>query len=221
MVLDEFIEQPRIAYFSMEIALRNEIPTYAGGLGVLAGDTMRSAADLELPLVAVSLISRAGYFTQEIDTQGHQTEHPSVWEPRSWAKPLDAKIAVQIEGRSVWITAWLYVLESRMRGREPVLLLDTDLPENCPEDREITHYLYGGDEAYRLKQEIVLGIGGVRMLHALGFRISLYHMNEGHSALLGLELLQQNVRPREDLRAGEQPCPQGARTMPLHDPYTR
>lgn len=112
---------------------------------------------------------------------------------------------MQIEGRAVWITAWLYVLESRMHGREPVLLLDTDLPENRPEDREITHYLYGGDEAYRFKQEIVLGIGGVRMLHALGFRISLYHMNEGHSALLGLELLEQNVRPREDLRPGEPP----------------
>lgn len=205
MVLDEFIEQPRIAYFTMEIALRREIPTYAGGLGVLAGDTMRSAANMELPLVAVSLVSRAGYFRQEIDAQGRQIEHPSVWEPQAWAKPLDAKIAVQIEGRPVWITAWLYMLESRMHGREPVLLLDTDLPENRPEDREITHYLYGGDEAYRLKQEIVLGIGGVRMLHALGFSISLYHMNEGHSALLGLELLQRYVHPREDLRVGEQP----------------
>jgi alpha-glucan phosphorylase-like protein len=169
----------------MEIALRSEIPTYAGGLGVLAGDTIRSAADLELPLVAVSLVSRAGYFRQEIDSRGRQVEHAATWVPRDWAQPLDAKIAVTIEGRLVWIGAWLYVLEGTMGGREPVLLLDTDLDENHPDDREITHYLYGGDDAYRFKQEIVLGIGGVRLLQALGFRILQYHMNEGHSALLG------------------------------------
>src|SRR3989344_5983075 len=160
-MLDDFIHDPRVAYFSMEIALRNEIPTYAGGLGVLAGDTMRSAADLALPLVAVSLVSRAGYFRQEIDAQGRQVERPALWEPREWAQPLDAKIAVPIEGRAVWIGAWLYVLEGHMGGSQPVLLLDTDLEENRREDREITHYLYGGDETYRLKQEIVLGVGGM------------------------------------------------------------
>lgn len=205
MVIAEFTERPRIACFTMEIALREEIPTYAGGLGVLAGDTMRSAADMDLPLVAVSLVSRFGHFCQEIDAGGSQIEHPCPWEPPDWAKPLGAKIAVQIAGRPVWITAWLYVLESRLRGREPVLLLDTDLPENHRDDRGITHFLYGGDDTYRLKQEIVLGIGGVRMLHALGFDISVYHMNEGHSALLGLELLQRLVHPRNQLRAGEQP----------------
>src|SRR5574340_1208724 len=161
-MLDEYIHQPRVAYFSMEIALRNEIPTYAGGLGVLAGDTIRSAADLELPLVAVSLVSRAGYFRQEIDANGRQVEHASRWEPRDWAKPLDAKTAVTIEGRPVWIGAWLYVLEGHMGGRQPVLLLDTDLDENRSDDREITHYLYGGDDAYRFKQEIVLGIDLLR-----------------------------------------------------------
>jgi starch phosphorylase len=202
-MLEEFIHQPRVAYFSMEIALRNEIPTYAGGLGVLAGDTMRSAADLGLPLVAVSLVSRAGYFRQEIDAKGRQVEHASRWEPREWAKPLDAKIAVSIEGHPVWIRAWLHVLEGQMGGRQPVLLLDTDLDENRPEDREITHYLYGGDETYRFKQEIVLGIGGVRMLQALGFEIRQYHMNEGHSALLGLELLRRHEYPPQDVRPGE------------------
>jgi glycogen phosphorylase len=200
---DEFIYEPRIAYFSMEIALRNEIPTYAGGLGILAGDTMRSAADLGLPLVAVSLISRAGYFRQEIDERGRQREQPDPWEPARWAHPLQAKVAVPIEGRIVWVSAWLYVLQSHLGGREPVLLLDTDLPENAPEDREITHRLYGGDEAYRLKQEIVLGIGGVRLLHALGFRIRQYHMNEGHSALLGVELLRRNAYLPDDLQPGE------------------
>jgi starch phosphorylase len=204
-MLDEFTHEPRVAYFSMEIALRNEIPTYAGGLGVLAGDTVRSAADLALPLVAVSLVSRAGYFRQEIDAQGRQIERTGLWDPREWAQPLDAKIAVSIEGRAVWIGAWLYVLEGHMGGRQPVLLLDTDLNENRRDDREITHYLYGGDETYRFKQEIVLGIGGVRLLRALGFKIRQYHMNEGHSALLGLELLRRYAYPPEDLRPGEPP----------------
>lgn len=204
-MLDEFIHEPRVAYFSMEIALRNGIPTYAGGLGVLAGDTVRAAADLTLPLVAVSLVSRAGYFRQEIDPQGRQVEHPSPWDPAGFAKALDAKIAVSIENRPVWIGAWLYVLEGHMGGRQPVLLLDTDLDENHPEDRTITHFLYGGDDNYRLKQEIVLGIGGVRLLHALGFRIRQYHMNEGHSALLGVELLRRHSYPPEDLRPGESP----------------
>src|SRR3972149_535231 len=159
-MLDEFIHEPRVAYFSMEIALRSEIQTYAGGLGVLAGDTMRSATDLELPMVAVSLVSRAGYFRQEIDAQGRQLEHAATWDAKRWAQPLDAKIAVPIEGRTVWMGAWLYVLEGSGGGRQPVLLLDTDLNENSSDDREITHYLYGGDNVYRLKQEIGLGIGG-------------------------------------------------------------
>lgn len=202
-MLDEFIHEPRIAYFSMEIALRDEIPTYAGGLGVLAGDTIRSATDLELPMVAVSLVSRAGYFRQEIDAQGRQLEHPATWDPASLTQPLDAKIAVTIDGRTVWIGAWLYVLEGHIGGRQPVLLLDTDLDENHRDDREITHYLYGGDNVYRLKQEIVLGIGGVRLLQALGFTIRHYHMNEGHSALLGLELMRRYTYSSEDLRPGE------------------
>lgn len=192
-MLDKFIHEARIAYFSMEIVLRNEMPTYAGGLGVLAGDTMRSATDLELPMVAVSLASRAGYFRQQLDAQGYQVEHEAIWDPKRWAQPLDAKIAVPIEGRTVWIGAWLYVLEGHMGGRQPVLLLDTDLDENHGEDRAITRYLYGGDNVYRLKQEIVLGIGGVRMLQALGFIIRHYHMNEGHSALLGLELMRRSI----------------------------
>ena len=204
-MLAEFTDQPRIAYFSMEIALRSEIPTYAGGLGILAGDTIRSAADLDLPLVAVSLVSRGGYFHQELDANGVQTERPWSWDPATCAKPVGAKIAIEIESRRVWIGAWLYVLESHLGGRQPVLLLDTDLSENTDQDRQLTHYLYGGDDAYRLKQEIVLGIGGVRMLHALGFEISRYHMNEGHSALLCIELLERSMRPCEELRPGEQP----------------
>ena len=200
---DEFIHEPRIAYFSMEIALRNEIPTYAGGLGILAGDTVRSATDLGLPLVAVTLVSRAGYFSQRIDGAGRQIETPAAWDPAACARLLDAKVAVPIEGQAVWVGAWLYVMEGHLGGRQPVMLLDTDFPENAPADREITHHLYGGDDTYRLKQEIVLGIGGVRLLQALGFRIRQYHLNEGHSALLGVELLRRHAYPPEDLRPGE------------------
>jgi len=199
----DFLTSRRIGYFSMEIALKPEIPTYSGGLGVLAGDTLRSAADLRIPLVAVTLVSRKGYFRQEIDPQGRQIEHPDPWDPARYADQLPAKIAVQIEGRDVWVGGWLYVLTGIDGGREPIILLDTDLPENRDDDRGITDVLYGGDAEYRLMQEIVLGIGGVRMLDALGFRIAHYHLNEGHSALLTLQLLLRHAYPPEDLRPGD------------------
>ncbi len=201
--LEPFIHVPRIAYFSMEIALRVEIPTYAGGLGVLAGDTLRSAADLGLPLVAVTPVARAGYFRQEIDAAGRQLERADTWDPARWATPLPAKIAVSIEERDVWVRGWLYTVQGGTGLRVPVILLDTDLDENLPADRELTHYLYGGDETYRLKQEIVLGIGGTRLLQALGFRIHTYHLNEGHSALLALELLWRLERRGNDIAPGE------------------
>jgi len=204
-VLDDFLQEARVAYFSMEIALRSEVPTYAGGLGVLAGDTLRSAADLSLPLVGVTLVSRAGYFRQELDAGGRQIAHPALWDPAHWASALDARVAVRIEDRAVWVGAWLFVVESELGGRAPVLLLDTDLAENAPADREITHHLYGGDDEYRLRQEMILGMGGVRLLHALGFEISAYHMNEGHSALLGVELLRRFTYPTSELRPGESP----------------
>ena len=202
-ILDDFIREPRIAYFSMEIALRPDIPTYAGGLGILAGDTMRSAADLDLPMVAVSLVSRAGYFRQTLDANGRQSEVPAVWEPRRFASLLHAKIAVPIEDRDVWVASWLYILEGQWGGHQPIILLDTDLDENRAQDRELTHYLYGGDDRYRLKQEAVLGIGGVRILSALGFHIRQYHLNEGHSALLTLEVLRHYAYAPEDLQPGE------------------
>ncbi|MFM9888735.1 MAG: alpha-glucan family phosphorylase, partial [Burkholderiales bacterium] len=198
-----FTSQERIAYFTMEIALRSDIPTYAGGLGVLAGDMIRSAADCELPMVTVTLVSRRGYFRQEIDQLGRQVEKPDGWDPARFARRLGAQIAVPIEGREVWVGAWLYVLEGVPVGREPVILLDTDLDQNSPADREITHHLYGGDAAYRLKQEIVLGIGGVRMLEALSVRVRQFHLNEGHSALLTLELLRRHAFPAESVRPGE------------------
>ena len=203
--LDEFVRGNRIAYFSMEIALDNAIPTYSGGLGVLAGDTVRSAADLEIPMVAVTLVSRMGYFRQEIDARGRQVEHADPWDPASKAVPLSAMVAVDISGRPVWIRSWLYILKGYSKGRQPVILLDSDLEQNNSEDRQLTHFLYGGDTRYRLKQEVILGIGGIRMLRALGFEIRQYHMNEGHSALLGIELMRRYAFRREDLHDGELP----------------
>lgn len=204
-MLSEFLIRERIAYFTMEIALEASIPTYAGGLGILAGDTVRSAADLQVPLVGVSLVSRYGYFRQEITEQGAQLEHPDFWDPSQRLQRVGAKIALTIENREVWVSAWLYVVKAHLGGSVPIVLLDTDLPENESSDREITYQLYGGDNAYRLRQEMVLGVGGVRMLQALGFRIRKYHLNEGHAALLALELLRHTRRPPSDIRPGELP----------------
>lgn len=204
MRLDEFTWEPRIAFFSMEIAAQPEIPTYSGGLGILAGDALRAAADLDLALVGVTLVSHLGYFRQGIDEAGQQTEQPDPWEASESAIRLEAKVTVPVEGRSVWTGGWLYILKGARSG-QPVILLDTDLYENSPDDREITNCLYGGDDENRLKQEIVLGIGGVRLLGALGFHISHYHMNEGHSSLLALELLRSHAVPSEDLRGNESP----------------
>ncbi|HEX9645904.1 MAG TPA: alpha-glucan family phosphorylase [Alphaproteobacteria bacterium] len=203
--LDPFLGRTHIAYFSMELAIRPEMRSYAGGLGILAGDTARSCADLELPVVFVTLVSRAGYFRQTIDRDGRQVEAPDWWRPGEWCTPLDAMIAVAIDGRPVWIRPWLYMLSCPHGHRIPILLLDTDLDQNAAADREITHFLYGGDDAYRLKQEIVLGLGGIRLLRALGFDVHTYHLNEGHAALLTLDLLNRWKIAPEDRIAGEPP----------------
>jgi starch phosphorylase len=197
--LREFTAEPMIAYFSMEIGIKNDIPTYSGGLGILAGDTIKSAADLNLPLVAVTLITHKGYFTQEIDGMGWQREKPVVWDPAKYMVLEKEKAKVQIEGRDVYIQAWVYPVVSPTGGKVPILFLDTDLPENDPQDRGITDSLYGGDSAYRIKQEVVLGMGGVRMLQALDFHIKKYHMNEGHASFLALELLMRYKRDIESV----------------------
>lgn len=179
-----------IAYFTMEIGLVRGIPTYSGGLGVLAGDTIKSAADLGLPMVAVTLLTRKGYFRQELLEDGTQIEHPVDWDPSELLEKLPHVVPVIIEGRKVLVGVWRYLVKCPTGTSVPVYFLDTDLEENSPEDRGITHELYGGDKAHRLKQEVVLGIGGVRMLHEMGIKVFRYHLNEGHSALLTLELLQ-------------------------------
>jgi len=198
--IQDLLTESKIAYFSMEVGFKNDIPTYSGGLGILAGDTIKSAADLNLPMVAVSLIYKKGYFRQEIDGEGRQIEHPVEWEPGRFMSLVPQKIHLTIEGREVAVQAWIYNISSLVtKWNVPIFFLDTDLPENSPQDRAITDSLYGGDERYRLKQEMVLGIGGVLMLRALGIRVKKYHMNEGHAALLTLELMKRHKRDIESV----------------------
>ena len=191
---------PKVAYFSMEIALSPAIPTYSGGLGVLAGDTLRSAADLGVPVVGVTLLHRKGYFEQHIDAQGLQHEQPVMWKPEETLEKVDATASVQIEGRTVQIRAWRYTVHGVNGHEVPVYLLDTQLPENEEWDRSLTDYLYGGDAHYRLCQEVVLGMGGAAMLRSVGYDGELYyHLNEGHSALLTLCLLNWQRGNRAEL----------------------
>ena len=177
----------------MEIAIRPEMPTYSGGLGVLAGDTLRSAADLGFPLAAFTLIHRKGYFQQHLDPSGAQTEEVQPWNPADYCTEEAARVTVAVEGRTVTVRAWRYDLTGQFGHVVPIYLLDTDLEENSGWDRGLTDHLYGGDTNYRLQQEIVLGMGGVRMAQALGLRINVYHMNEGHAALLTLALLESQL----------------------------
>ena len=190
----------KIAYCSMEIGVRNDIPTYSGGLGVLAGDVIRSSADLQVPMVAITLVSRKGYLRQKLSDSGEQTELPDQWNPEKILDLAPEVVEVRIENRPVKVRAWIYEHKSSIGGIVPILFLDTDVESNTDSDRKITDSLYGGDDRYRLKQEVVLGIGGTRMLEALEYSISKYHMNEGHSALLTLELLRRYGLDIENVR---------------------
>ncbi len=180
-----------VAYLSMEIAVTPAMPTYSGGLGVLAGDTLRAAADMGLRLVAVTLVHRRGYFRQHLDGNGNQTEEAQPWSPESLLTQEEPIVRLEMEGRMVAIRAWRYDLVGVTGHVVPVYLLDTDLEENSPEDRTLTDQLYGGAGDHRLKQEAVLGMGGARILDALGYVPVVYHMNEGHAALLTVALLEQ------------------------------
>ncbi len=207
-------EDTKIAYFSMEIGLDPPIPTYAGGLGILAGDTVRAAADLQVPMVAVTLLHRQGYFFQRLDSEGQQTEEPAHWVVEDFLTDTGVRASVSIENRTVEIRAWRFDVKGVAGVMVPVFLLDTDLPENEPEDRTLTHWLYGGDTRYRLCQEVILGMGGVRVLRALGYTtLERFHLNEGHAGLLTLELLRERrekegraeISP-EDIEAVRRQC---------------
>lgn len=180
----------------MEIGLDPRMPTYSGGLGILAGDTLKAAADLSVPIIGVTLLNEKGYFNQVLDGWGNQTEKPVEWDIPSFLKPKNAVVAVGVEDREVHIRAWEYLIHGRSGYKVPVYFLDTNLETNNPCDRALTSYLYGGDERYRFIQEVVLGIGGVRMIEALGYdNILKYHMNEGHAGLLTVELVERTGRP--------------------------
>lgn len=200
-----------IAYFSMEVGLDPAMPTYSGGLGILAGDTLRAAADVGLPMVGVTLLHRQGYFRQQLDDNGRQTEGPMPWRPESFLEPLPTRVEVPLERRTLALQAWRYVIRGASGHAIPVYFLDTALPVNSPLDQTLTDHLYGGDAHYRLCQEVVLGMGGAAMLKALGHSVQTYHMNEGHSALLALGLLRE-------LSPGE---PRMCLTPELHDAVRR
>jgi starch phosphorylase len=181
-----------IAYFSMEIGLNSVIPTYSGGLGVLAGDTLRSAADAGIAMAGITLLSRKGYFRQRLDDTGWQSEEPANWSVHDYLLPVDAEAVVEIEDHQVKVRAWRYDITGCSGHIVPVFLLDTDVEGNSDYNRSLTDHLYGGDEYYRLCQEVILGIGGIRFLRALDYtNIERYHMNEGHSSLLVFELITE------------------------------
>ncbi len=193
----------KIAYFTMEIGLEESMPTYSGGLGILAGDTVRSAADLGIQMIAVTLLHRKGYFRQTLDDSGWQHEQDVLWPVAELLQEMEIRCQIEVEGRKVLLRAWKYQVQGVTGFSVPVYFLDTDLAENAPQDRAITDHLYGGDLCYRLCQELVLGVGGVRMLRALGYaEIMRFHMNEGHAALLTLELAYELSRQAQD-RANE------------------
>ena len=199
------LSERSVAYFSMEIALHKELPTYSGGLGMLAGDTLRSAADTGAPMVAVSLAHRCGYFRQHLDGNGQQTESEVPWYPETRLPQVAATVTIMLQGRDITIRAWRFDVVGVTGHVLPVFLLDTDIEGNDPWDRKLTNHLYGGDTYYRLCQEAVLGLGGIHLLHALGMRPQVCHMNEGHAALLTIGLLEEHLAgvPLRDAKEGD------------------
>jgi starch phosphorylase len=189
------ISDRKIAYFSMEIALAKALPTYSGGLGMLAGDSLRSAADTGVSLVAVSLVHRRGYFEQHLDALGQQTETDVVWSPETTLPSANQKITLTMQGREITLQAWRFDVVGHTGHIIPVFLLDSDVEGNDPWDRHLTDHLYGGDTYYRLCQEAILGLGGIHLLHALGMQPEVCHMNEGHAALLTIGLLEARRAP--------------------------
>ncbi|MBN1800570.1 MAG: alpha-glucan family phosphorylase [Candidatus Lokiarchaeota archaeon] len=185
-------ENRKIAYFSMEIALESGFPIYSGGLGILAGDTLRSAADLQIPIVGVTLTYNAGYFYQIIAPNGNQVERDVEWDFETNFIKLKEKVVLELQDKSITVEAWKYNILGRTGHLVPVILLDTDIPENEPWQRNLTHVLYDANRFQRVVQEMILGVCGYKMLEKLGYsQIEIYHLNEGHAAFLIFELLEK------------------------------
>lgn len=192
------MDKEYIAYFSMEIGISHSMPTYAGGLGILAGDLLKAFADLKIPVVGITLLNEKGYLKQIINN-GQQSEAPQDWNVAEHLVLLPNQILVKINGREVKVRIWKHLIRGIAGYNIPVFFLDTNVDGNSDYDRKLTSSLYGGDREYRLAQECILGIGGVRMLESLGYNhIKKYHMNEGHAALLTVELLKKTYRDSYD-----------------------
>lgn len=190
----------QLAYFTMEVALQPDIPTYSGGLGVLAGDTLRSMADLEIPAVAISLSYSTGYFYQVIDPSGYQTEREIRWEFSSEFDKVPVTIQLPLQDKKFFVSAWVYNIIGQTGHIIPVYLLDTNIDSNEPWQRQFTHVLYDATPFQRFVQELILGMGGVKLLEALGYKnIKTYHMNEGHAALLSLQLLGNSHKTESEV----------------------
>ncbi|HQI10555.1 MAG TPA: alpha-glucan family phosphorylase [bacterium] len=196
-------DSTKIAYFSMEIAINNQIKSYAGGLGVLAGDTLKSAADLKIPMVGITLLNRYGYFKQKINREGEQIELPDKFNYR-YLKKTRAVTQVKIGEDIVKIRAWEYLIKGYSNYYIPIYFLDTNIAGNKTKYRCLNSRLYGIEPTYRLMQEIILGRGGVKILSELGYHnIQKYHLNEGHTALATIELFQQSLAKSKNAKIKE------------------
>jgi len=199
--------QAAVAYFSMEVGIDPKIPTYSGGLGILAGDVLKTTADMAMPCVGVTLLTRKGYFRQRLDAAGRQQEADETWTVGKHLKPCKPRIKLPVQGRRITVRAWRYEARGLTGAVTPVYFLDTDLPGNTPEHRRLSHHLYGGDWQYRLLQEWILGAGGVKMLRALGYRdVACFHMNEGHAAFLLFELMNEQLKQSRHAAPGKTDC---------------
>lgn len=193
----------KIAYFSMEIALENWIKSYSGGLGVLAGDTLKSAADLEIPMLGITILNKKGFFKQKINKAGEQVEKADEYDYSKF-KLRKEKVWVKIGTDRVTVQAWQYCLSSRDRGHLPIYFLDTDIKENKAKYRNLSGELYRAEPEYRLMQEIILGRAGVKMIAAMGYsQVSKYHLNEGHAALAAIELFLKSKTKNQAKRLKE------------------
>ena len=200
-------EKYKIAYFSMEIGMHPDIKTYSGGLGVLAGDILRSAADLNVPIIGVTLINRYGYFNQKINKKGEQKENLFKAYNFSKLKKIKSEVSIKINRDKVYIAAWEYIIKSAKGFSVPVILLDTNLKKNKEKYRGLTDHLYGGDREYRLLQEMILGRGGYEVIKKLGHSIEKLHINEGHGSFVAIaKFLDEKGSVKERIAKVKRTC---------------
>lgn len=189
---------PELAYLSMGAFLEPYLPTYSGGLEILAGDTLRSCADLRIPAIGIIQASNAGYFRQKLNREGWQIEEPIHWNPKKTLGRINERVIIQNKGRELYVGASPYIINGETGFKLPVFLLDTDFEENREEDRAITGMLYDNDPDHRIAQENVLGNGGVKLTKKLGFdSIHTFHINEGHAAFSTLSLYEEGYNEKE------------------------